>query len=224
MFMRWPGRGCRCRRSPGISAGTGRRSGPTCQGIVLRGNANRPGRTRSRRSPPTARPGWWRIRICGPPPCSTRCSGWGSTGRIRRSPGRCGPGGCGRRVSRAARRRAARSRSSTTRPAPRPNGTGSSCPTRPPHWDGYGSRAFLLVGSLAHSGKWRGVLCESMDQPHLVDALHRVSVDLGRPDPGVAVRPDGHRVSPGDGAGHDHVRPDRQALPGPGRGLPAAAR
>lgn len=52
-------------------------------------------------------------------------------------------------------------------------------PDPPGHWDGYGSRAFLLVGSLAHSGKWRGVLCESMDQPHLVDALHRVSLALG---------------------------------------------
>lgn len=52
-------------------------------------------------------------------------------------------------------------------------------PNPPAGWDGYAGKAFLLVGSLSHSGKWRGVLCESMDQPHLVDALHRVSIALG---------------------------------------------
>ena len=59
----------------------------------------------------------------------------------------------------------------------RPSGTGSSCPTRPRHW-GWGSKAFLLVGALAHSGRWRGVLAESTDQPHLIDALHRICVAL----------------------------------------------
>ena len=51
-------------------------------------------------------------------------------------------------------------------------------PDPPAHW-GWGSRAFLLVGALAHSGRWRGVLAESTDQPHLFDALHRVCVGLG---------------------------------------------
>ncbi len=52
-------------------------------------------------------------------------------------------------------------------------------PDPPGHWDGYRSRAYLLVGALAHSGAWRGVLAESDDQPHLIDALHRVAVKLG---------------------------------------------
>ena len=60
-------------------------------------------RTRSSRSPATAGNGWPRIRICGRPRCSTRCSSWATTAPIRRSPASCGPGGCGRRASRAAR-------------------------------------------------------------------------------------------------------------------------
>ena len=51
-------------------------------------------------------------------------------------------------------------------------------PDPPAQW-GWGSKAFLLVGALAHSGRWRGVLAESTDQPHLIDALHRVCVGLG---------------------------------------------
>lgn len=41
----------------------------------------------------------------------------------------------------------------------------------PPGAWGAGKRAFLLVGSLPHSGKWRTVLAESMDQPHLMSAM-----------------------------------------------------
>lgn len=52
-------------------------------------------------------------------------------------------------------------------------------PDPPGHWDGYDRKAFLLVGALAHSGKWRGVLCERADGPHLVDALHQVAAELG---------------------------------------------
>jgi transposase len=51
-------------------------------------------------------------------------------------------------------------------------------PDPPASW-GWGSKAFLLVGALAHSGRWRGVLAETIDQPHLIDALHRVCVGLG---------------------------------------------
>jgi transposase len=51
-------------------------------------------------------------------------------------------------------------------------------PDPPAGW-GWGSRAYLLVGALAHSGRWRGVLCPSMDQPHLVEALDRVVRALG---------------------------------------------
>jgi transposase len=51
-------------------------------------------------------------------------------------------------------------------------------PDPPEQW-GWGKTAHLLVGALSHSGKWRGVLCESEDQPHLIDALDRVAHELG---------------------------------------------
>ena len=54
-------------------------------------------------------------------------------------------------------------------------------PDPPASWAaaGYGAKAFLLVGALAHSGRWRGVLCSSMEQPVLIDAIHRVCAALG---------------------------------------------
>lgn len=42
-----------------------------------------------------------------------------------------------------------------------------------------GANAHLLVGSLAHSGKWRGTLAPFEAQPHLVDALGRTTRALG---------------------------------------------
>jgi len=51
-------------------------------------------------------------------------------------------------------------------------------PDPPEHWDA-GREAHLLVGALPHSSKWRGVLCESEDQPHLIEGLHRVAAQLG---------------------------------------------
>lgn len=51
-------------------------------------------------------------------------------------------------------------------------------PDPPLSW-GWGRTAHLLVGSLAHSGKWRAVLSPSMDQPHLIDALDRITRGLG---------------------------------------------
>ncbi len=39
--------------------------------------------------------------------------------------------------------------------------------------------AHLLVGSLAHSGRWRGYLSPVMDQPHLAEGLDRVCRGLG---------------------------------------------
>jgi hypothetical protein len=39
--------------------------------------------------------------------------------------------------------------------------------------------AHLLVGSLAHSSRWRANLAPAMTQPHLVDGLDRVSRKLG---------------------------------------------
>lgn len=51
-------------------------------------------------------------------------------------------------------------------------------PNPPASW-GWGSMAHLLVGSLAHSGRWRGVLAPAMTQPHLVDGLDRICRGLG---------------------------------------------
>jgi transposase len=51
-------------------------------------------------------------------------------------------------------------------------------PNPPVSW-GWGKTAYLLVGSLAHSGKWRAVLAPSTDQAHLVAALDTVSRALG---------------------------------------------
>ncbi|HEY8718721.1 IS21 family transposase [Pengzhenrongella sp.] len=51
-------------------------------------------------------------------------------------------------------------------------------PDPPSSW-GWGAHAHLLVGALSHSGVWRAVLCESEDQPHLIDGLDRVARALG---------------------------------------------
>lgn len=51
-------------------------------------------------------------------------------------------------------------------------------PDPPASW-GWGRVAHLLVGSLSHSSRWRAVLAPSMDQPHLVDGLDRVTRALG---------------------------------------------
>lgn len=49
----------------------------------------------------------------------------------------------------------------------------------PPACWGWGTTAHLLVGSLSHSSRWRGVLSPSMDQAHLVDGLDRITRRLG---------------------------------------------
>ena len=51
-------------------------------------------------------------------------------------------------------------------------------PGPPAAW-GWGSKACLLVGALAHSGRWRGWLSASMDQPHLIEGLDQVTRALG---------------------------------------------
>ena len=51
-------------------------------------------------------------------------------------------------------------------------------PDPPESW-GWGRTAHLLVGSLAHSAKWRAALAPSEDQPHLVAGLDRVTRGLG---------------------------------------------
>ena len=43
----------------------------------------------------------------------------------------------------------------------------------------WGATAYGLLGTLSHSGKTRGVLAESMDQPHLVESMDAVMRRLG---------------------------------------------
>ncbi|UQX13634.1 Mu transposase domain-containing protein [Candidatus Mycobacterium methanotrophicum] len=51
-------------------------------------------------------------------------------------------------------------------------------PNPPQSW-GWGRTAHLLVGSLAHSAKWRGWLSPRTQQPHLVEGLDLVTRALG---------------------------------------------
>ncbi len=43
----------------------------------------------------------------------------------------------------------------------------------------WGGTAYVLLGTLPASSRVRGVLTESMDQPHLIEAIHQVLVRLG---------------------------------------------
>jgi transposase len=63
-------------------------------------------------------------------------------------------------------------------------------PTPPARW-GWGATAHLLVGALAHSGRWRGWLSASMDSPHPIDGLDRVTATFAAvaKHHGVVVRP-----------------------------------
>ena len=51
-------------------------------------------------------------------------------------------------------------------------------PNPPASW-GWGSMAHLFVGTLACSGKWRGLLASDMTQPRVVDGLDRICRGLG---------------------------------------------
>ncbi|MFF9727466.1 hypothetical protein [Streptomyces gardneri] len=51
-------------------------------------------------------------------------------------------------------------------------------PDPPAEW-GVGANAHLLVGALAHSGRWRAVLAEAETFPHLVQAIDAVLRRLG---------------------------------------------
>lgn len=43
----------------------------------------------------------------------------------------------------------------------------------------WGQPAFVLVGALSHSGRWRGVFCEQMTFGHLAGAAHEILTELG---------------------------------------------
>jgi transposase len=48
----------------------------------------------------------------------------------------------------------------------------------PKHW-GFPGSAFVLLGVLAHSSKWRGWIAESTCQPHLIEGVDQVARRLG---------------------------------------------
>ena len=60
----------------------------------------------------------------------------------------------------------------------------------------WGEPAFVLVGALSHSGRFRAVFCEQMTFGHLAGAMHEVLVGLGG-TAGVADRSDGDDRDPG---------------------------
>jgi hypothetical protein len=45
----------------------------------------------------------------------------------------------------------------------------------------WGATAYVLLGTLPHSSRSRGVLCESMDQAHLIEAMDGVMRDSAEP-------------------------------------------
>jgi transposase len=51
-------------------------------------------------------------------------------------------------------------------------------PNPPAQW-GFGDKAHLLLGVLAHSSRWRGWIAEAEDQAHLIEGLHQVATRLG---------------------------------------------
>lgn len=51
-------------------------------------------------------------------------------------------------------------------------------PNPPEHW-GWGKTAYGLLGTLSRSGRWRGRLAPSMDQPHLIEGLDDICRRLG---------------------------------------------
>jgi transposase len=51
--------------------------------------------------------------------------------------------------------------------------------TDPPSQWGFAGSAFVLIGALPHSGRWRGWIAESIDQPHLIEGLDQVVRRLG---------------------------------------------
>src|SRR6476661_9000479 len=93
----------------------------------------------------------------------------------------------------------------------------------PPEFWGWGKTAHLLVGSLAHSAKWRAALSPAGStapgrRPRPRDPRARWG------EQGVAVRPDGHGLRSRQRAGDRLVRRGSQALRGGGGDLPAPAR
>ena len=87
----------------------------------------------------------------------------------------------------------------------------------------WGGTAYVLLGTLPHSGRIRGVLAESMDQPHLIEAmdpvlrLHGGTPRIWRTDRLATV------IVPGSRDVQPSFAPVAKHLRGGGGAVPAAA-
>ena len=218
-------RGSRCVVQAGVvDLGHRPPSGPGPQdGPVLSEGGGTPGVRRRR--PRTRWPGSWRMcgpgsattRTCGPRPCSTRSSlgyplSYPSFVRQVRAAG-----------LRPHCEACAGVRGRETIEIDHPAGEEIQ-------WDWFerrrapwGGTAYVLLGTLSHSGRTRGVLAETMDQAHLIEAMDAVMRRLG----GTARQWRTDRLAtvivPGSTGSAGQLRAGGQALRGGRGGLPAAA-
>ncbi len=140
-------------------------------------------------------------------------------GRIRPSPARSATVSSGRIARRAPGRRAGPMSTSSIRRVRRSSGTGSSCRRRRG-----ATKAYVLVGALSYSGKFRCWFSESDDQAHLVVGIHEVLASAGRHGEALAGRSDGHGHQARHERGAAQLRAGREALRGRGRSVSATAR
>jgi transposase len=88
----------------------------------------------------------------------------------------------------------------------------------------WGGTAYVLLGTLPHSSRVRGVVAASLDQPHLIEAMdgvlrrHGGTPRIWRTDRLATV------IVPGSRDVQPSFRPGRQVLRGGGGAVPAAAR
>lgn len=170
-------RGGRSLRPPATSAMTARRSGRTCSRVASPANGHVPARTRS-----TASSVYVSERLREDPHL------WATT--LFDEVAALGFDQSYQTLTRQVRARGLRPACETCHAAKRravavidhPPGEEAQwdwveLPDPPGAW-GWGKTAYLFVGALAHSGRWRAWLAESMDQPHVIDALDRISRDL----------------------------------------------
>ena len=87
----------------------------------------------------------------------------------------------------------------------------------------WGGTAYVLLGTLPHSGRVRGVLAESLDQAHLIEAMDAGAAPARRHAADLADRPAGHRDRAGQPRRAAQLRPGREALRRGGGAVPAAA-
>ena len=141
-------------------------------GVPWSGSGRRAAWSRGGRISP---PGSSMTRTSRPSRCSTSWLRLGSTARIRRWCGSCGGLGCGRCVWSAS---SGAARAPTTEidhpPGEEIQWDWLELPVTP--WE---QPAYVLVGALSHSGRFRAVFCEQMTFGHLAGAAHEILVGLG---------------------------------------------